>query len=136
MPTALHISLPKDRLIAMPANDRALFLQVGNITNQLCLLARLLWFTTNRPASVTPIENRIMLSQSHILARYDAGLVWETWLFIKSNINGGIGKKFVPDLSPEAMVALNALGQQFKKKSFSTKYEIEWDFTTTSFPMT
>jgi hypothetical protein len=115
--TPCRVALPKDRFLAMPKEDRAFFLQIGNISNQISLVARLLLFMGNRSPNTHENEDKLLGPQAHILSRIFAGILHEAWTFTRFHINQGAGKAYSGDLSPLAAAALAAINKQFAQKT-------------------
>jgi hypothetical protein len=119
--TTSRVSLSKDHFLAIPEGERVFFLQIGNISNQISLLARLLLFTKNRHTLTGKTEGKLLGPQSHMLSRILAGVLHEAWVFTRFNINQGVGKAYAGDLSPAATAALDAIKQQFNTKTIMGK---------------
>src|ERR1700730_18492696 len=67
-----RIPVPKERLRAMPKDERVLFLLLGYVANQLSMLQKLLTFATNRtPAE--EVERHATGVQTQMLIRLTAG---------------------------------------------------------------
>jgi hypothetical protein len=63
-----RIPVPKERLGAMPKNERVLLLLLGYVSNQLSMLQKLLTFATNRtPAK--ELEQHATGAQTQMLVR-------------------------------------------------------------------
>ncbi len=125
-----RVRFPKDRLLAMPEEERVFFLRIGNHCNQISLFARLLWYSHNRPPWSIEMEKNVLGPQSHQLARYDIGILHEAWLDLKRNCHRGnaLGKKYIPKLSLDGTAALQALEGQFSKSGLLAKIRNESGF--------
>ena len=107
------IPLSKDRLRAMPKEERSLFLLLGYAANQITLHSKLVIFSTNRTPSEL-VEQHISGAQSQMLARLAIGVLDETWKLISKRFLGSpIGKEFEPKLSPTGQQALTELKRHF-----------------------
>src|SRR5713226_7460515 len=83
----MRISLPKDRLTAMPKEERALFFVLGYAANQITVLSKLVIFSTNKTPS-NPVEQQLSNAQSQILARVAIGVLAEAWELIRKRFLG------------------------------------------------
>src|ERR1700730_7760736 len=108
----IRFPLSKDRLRAMPKEERALFYLLGYAANQINLFDRLVIFSTNKtPAD--PVEQR-NLAQTQMLARFAVGILFETWELIrKCFLSTCIGKEFDAKLNPVGQKALAGLKKHF-----------------------
>ena len=109
----MRVSLPKDRLRAMPKEERALLFLLGYAANQITLFSKLVIFSGNK-TSPNPVEEQLSNAQSQILARVAIGVLAEAWELIhKRFIGTQIGKEFTPKLNPAGSRALAALKTHF-----------------------
>jgi hypothetical protein len=72
------IRVSKDKLAAMPADERALFILLGYAANQLNLLSKLTLFSLNNLTEKEP-EATIVAGQSQMLLRMTTGIIHEIW---------------------------------------------------------
>jgi hypothetical protein len=113
----IRIPLPKDRLRAMPKEERALFFQLGYAANQITLFSKLVIFSTNKSPS-DAVEQYISAAQSQMLARFAIGIIHETWVLIRKRfLESSIGKEFVPKLGLAGKEALKELKKYFERPS-------------------
>jgi hypothetical protein len=66
----LKISVSRDRLRAMPVDERALFILLGYAANQLNVFSKMLLFSLNK-TSVNEIEHLVRCAESNAVARRD-----------------------------------------------------------------
>jgi hypothetical protein len=116
-----RIPLPKDRLRAMPKEERALFFLLGYAANQITLFSKLIIFSTNKTPS-NPVEQQISNAQSQILARVSIGVLAEAWELIHKRFLGTpIGREFEPKLNPAGRKALAELKKHFGGSNLLSK---------------
>jgi hypothetical protein len=107
------IPVPKERLLAMPKEDRGLLLLLGYVANQITMLQKLLNFSTNGDAG-TELQQIASGVQTQMLVRLMAGALNEAWgLVEKRFISRPIGRDYLSVLEPGGLDALNALKQLF-----------------------
>ena len=100
------MSLPKDRLRAMPKEERALLFLLGYAANQITLFSKLVIFSSNKTPD-NPVEEHLSNAQTQILARVAIGVLAEAWELIHKRFLGTrIGKEFAPKLNPAGRKAL------------------------------
>ena len=78
-----RIPVPKDRLRAMPKDERVLLLLLGYAANQLSMLQKFLNFATNRTPEAE-FEQHVTGSQTQMLVRLLVGSLNEAWLLIST----------------------------------------------------
>jgi hypothetical protein len=110
----IRIPLSKDRLRAMPKEERALFFLLGYAANQITLFSKLVIFSTNKTPTDS-VEQRISGAQTQMLARFVIGILFETWRLIHSRfLSTSIGKEFAAKLNPTGQTALAELKKHFR----------------------
>src|ERR1700686_38574 len=108
MITVLKIPVSKDLTRAMPDDERALFILVGYVANQINLLSKLIIFSTNKTAA--GVEEKLCAAQTQMLARLVIGVLNEAWELISKRFLGSpIGKDYRSRLDAGGQVALGAL---------------------------
>jgi hypothetical protein len=78
----LKIPVPKDRLKAMPKEERVFLLLLGYGSNQISMLQKLLMFSCNLQCP-DEVELTLSASQTQMLLRLTIGALHETWLLIE-----------------------------------------------------
>lgn len=93
--------------------ERALFLLLGNLSNQVNVLWKIVIIALNRdPAD--PVDERVSAAQTQILVRLTIGVLWEGWRLVESRLLGSkLGAEFVPKLDAPAKAALDSLKKRF-----------------------
>lgn len=105
MKDVLKIEVPKERIMAMPARERAMFLLLGYAANQVAFYTKIAILSTNYNSS-DDIENTLSAAQSLMILRTVAGVLHETW-------SGVINKHFLG--SPEGRTYVDAMDDQGKQ---------------------
>jgi hypothetical protein len=117
----LRIFVNKERLRAMPKNERALFLLLGYAANQINMLSKLIIFSTNKTPDEQP-EQAISGAQSQMIARLIIGVLHESWELIRKRFLGSrLGKDYTPLLDPGGQAALAALKKNFGSSNLLCK---------------
>jgi len=115
----IRVPLPKDKLRAMPKDERSLLLLLGHAANQITFLSKMIVFSTNRTPEHQP-EQQISGAQSQMLARYAIAVIDETWKFMSRDFLGTpLGKEFVPKLNPTGTAAFDVLRKSFASNLLS-----------------
>jgi hypothetical protein len=118
----MRVSLPKDRLRAMPKEERALLFLLGYAANQITLFSKLVIFSTNKTPD-NRVEQRLSDAQSQILARAAIGVLAETWELIRKRfLSTHIGKELESKLNPKGREALNELKKYFGRTNLLTTF--------------
>ena len=118
----IRIPLPKDRLRAMPKEERALFFLLGYAANQITLFSKLVTFSASKTPG-DPVEQQLSNAQSLILGRIAIGVLAEAWELIHKRFLGTpIGKEFEPSkLNPTGRAALAILKKHFSRSNILSK---------------
>jgi hypothetical protein len=117
----IRVPLSKDRLRAMPKEERALFFLLGYAANQIILFQRLVIFSTNKTPS-EEAEQKISGAQSQMLARFMIGILHEAWKLVGTRfLASPIGKEFRPKLNPAGQAALVELNKHFGGSNLISK---------------
>jgi hypothetical protein len=112
MITVLKIPVAKDRLRAMPADERALLILLGHAANQINLLSKLVIFSSNKDPD--GVEQFLSAAQTQLLARFAIGVLNEGWeLISRQFLATPIGKTYSAKLDAGGQVALAALKKSF-----------------------
>lgn len=108
------IRVSKDRLRAMPAGERSLFILLGYAANQLNLFSKLTLFSLNNTAKKEP-ESFLSGAQSQMLLRMVIGILHEGWtkIIAKRLLGTPLAKDYIPRLDQGGRDALDALKKLF-----------------------
>jgi hypothetical protein len=109
----MQIPLQKERLRAVPKEERTLFLLLGYAANQITMFQKLLIFSSNKTPSET-VEQRISAAQTQMLVRFLIGAVHEAWSLIQKRFLGAPpGKEYQDRLNHTGREALDGLKKYF-----------------------
>ena len=108
-----RIPVPKERLRAMPKDERVLLLLLGYAANQLSMLQKLLNFATNRTPEAE-VEQHATGTQTQMLARLMVGALNEAWELVSTRfIQKPLAKDYLGRLDFAGQQAFDALKRQF-----------------------
>src|SRR6266496_4987652 len=88
-----EFEVPKDKLLAMPIEERGFLLSLGYAANHVSMLQKLLIFALNKESSIEA-EQTLCAAQSQMLLRLLIGALHESWKIIESRY---IGKPLAND---------------------------------------
>jgi hypothetical protein len=109
----VQIPMPKDRLRAVPKEERSLFLLLGYAGNQITMFQKLVIFSSNKTPSEA-VEQRISGAQTQMLVRSLIGALHEAWLLIQKRFLGSpLGRDYQDRLNPAGREALDGLKKYF-----------------------
>src|SRR6516162_4432055 len=127
MITVLKVPVSKDRLRAMPEDERALLILLGFVANQINLLSKLVIFSSNK----TPngVEHTLSAAQTQMLARFGIGVLNEGWELISKRFLGSpIGRDYRPRLDAVGSAALIELQKAFGGSNVINKIRSNYAF--------
>lgn len=108
-----RIPVPKERLRAMPKDERVLLLLLRYAANQLSMLQNLLNFATNRTPEAE-VEQHATGVQTQMLVRLMVGALNEAWELVSTRfIQKPLAKDYLGRLDLAGQQAFNALKHQF-----------------------
>ena len=130
MRDVLKIDVPKARIMAMPARERAMFLLLGYATNQVALYTKLAILSTNYQTA-DEVENTLSAAQSLMILRTVAGVLHETWsgVITKHFLNSPEGRKYVDAMDAGGKQSLDALKKLFGKSGLLAGIRNDFAFT-------
>ncbi len=125
----LKIKVSKDKLFAMPANERALFILLGYAANQITLFSKLVLFSTNKTPD-DEVESTLSGAQTQMLLRVVVGVLHETWVKIITNrfLKSPLQKDYLPLLDQGGRNALDALNKLFGESNLLSKIRNSYAF--------
>jgi hypothetical protein len=98
-----RIPIPKDRLRAMPNDERVLFVLLGYASNQISMLQKLLTFATNRTPDAE-LEQHATGAQTQMLVRLVA--LNEAWEMVRTRfIEAPLAQSYLPVLDADGQKA-------------------------------
>jgi hypothetical protein len=116
MRDVLKITVPKARIMAMPARERAMFLLLGYAANQVAFFTKIAILSTNYNSS-DAVENTLSAAQSIMILRTVAGVLHETWsgVITKHFLNSQEGRTYIDAMDNQGKEALDKLKKLFGK---------------------
>jgi hypothetical protein len=129
MITVYKIHVSKDRLRAMPSDERSLFILLGHAANQLNLFSKLTLFSLNNTTDQEP-ESFLSGVQSQMLLRMAIAILHEAWAKIITSrlLSTSLGKDYIPRLDQGGKDAINALQKLFGKSNILSKIRNNYAF--------
>ena len=142
MTEVYHLDLTKEKLAAMPADERQLLLLLGHAANEINVLLKLILMAL-QPTPELKFVDQVQAGQVFVLMRTLIGKLHEAWKLFGNRFQSApqIKAKYLPKLNSEAITALDGLNKHFGKKSpltlirsgFSFHYYDEKDLVEKSF---
>lgn len=123
-----RIPVPKERLWAMPKDERVLFLLLGYVANQLSMLQKLLTYSTNRTPT-DEIEQHASGAQTQMLVRLTVGVLNEAWELVRTRfIETPMARDYLSRFDPPGQAAFSSLKQQFGGSNLLNKVRKNYAF--------
>jgi len=108
-----HIVLSKERLGAIPAPERNLFVLLGHAANEVGVLAKLFHYCAGNH-SEEPLLEKAEHTQALLLGRLLTGKVYEFWNLLQAGYFGStLSKSYHDALDDEARSTLDAMKRYF-----------------------
>src|ERR1043165_7751474 len=102
-------TLSKAKLDAIPEAERAFYVHIGHLRNELTILNRLLLWINNNPYD-NLVQGSVNLGQGLTITKLLAGKLWEGWeLLNKVYFPAKLGLIIEPNLSQTAKKAMQEL---------------------------
>jgi hypothetical protein len=109
MMDVLKIAVSKERLRAMPADERALMIILGHAANQISEFSKLVIFSSNKDGN-GEIEQKLSAAQTQMLVRVLVGVLNEALRLVQQRfLSSPIGRNYIPRLDPGGKDALARL---------------------------
>jgi len=113
----LRIPISKERLSALPEDERGLLLMLGHVSNQLSMLQKILVLSTNGDPK-TEVEQIASAVQTQMLVRLTLSAAYEAWRVVQVRfLSGPLGADYDPRLDAKGREALGRLKKYFGKPS-------------------
>lgn len=126
----LRIPIPKDRLKALPSDERVLFLLLGYVSNQIAMLQKLVVFSLNTQPENEP-DQYATGAQSEMLVRMLVGAVNEAWLLVERRFTSNpIGKEYLPLLDQGGQLLWLRLSANSAARTYWRRSETTTRFIT------
>jgi hypothetical protein len=121
------IPISKDKLRAMPEDERALLILLGYAANQLNFFFKLVVFSTNKDGN-TELEQMLSAAQSQMALRVVVGVLNEAWELIRTRfMSTHYGQVYTAQLDVGGAEAFTRLKQVFNSRLFA-KLRGNWIF--------
>jgi hypothetical protein len=115
-----RIPVPKDKLRAMPKEERALLITLGYMANNITMLTKLIIFSTNKTPNGA--EQLASAGQSQMVTRLLIGYLHESWMVIEKLFKSSpLNKKYTPLLDQKGKAALDSLNKNFSTSNLMAK---------------
>src|SRR5947207_10727216 len=75
----MHIE--KDKFDSVPEVEKAFYINIGHLRNELMVLVKFLKATVNKPSD-NPILVDVQIAQTFLISRILAGKIWEGWQLV------------------------------------------------------
>src|SRR5258707_1773170 len=86
----LHVMpIPIEKLSAVPEAEKAFYIHLGHLRNELMVLTKFLKWSINKPSD-NPILIDVQVAQTFLMSRMLAGKVWEGWQLLKRSYIGAV----------------------------------------------
>lgn len=122
------IPVSKEKLRAMPLEERGFFLSLGYSANHISMLQKLLRFSLNTEPDIEA-EKLLSAAQSQMLLRLLIGALHETWALIEGRFIGTpLGQDYVPLLDEKGRGALSTLEKMFDESKLLTIVRSNFSF--------
>jgi hypothetical protein len=115
-----EIPVSKEKLRAMPIEERGFLLSLGYSANHVSMLQKLLRFSLNTQPDVEA-EKLLSAAQSQMLLRLLIGALHETWVLINGRFLGkSLGETYSNRLDEKGRAALETLEKMFDESKLLT----------------
>ncbi len=124
-----RIRIGKDKLSAIPDDERSFLFMLGHMGNELSILQKLQWYASNYDYPTETIEDHVHTSQALMVAKLLVAKEKEAWDFIRTIfLSTLLGRIYVPLLASDAQAALDSLKASFGKGTFIDNVRNEFVF--------
>jgi hypothetical protein len=121
------IPISKDKLFAMPADERALLILLGYAANQINFFSKLVIFSSRRDGS-TDLEEMLLGAQTQMALRVVIGVLNEAWELIRTRfMKEPYAHGYTAQLDQEGAEAFERLKKAFNNGVFA-KVRSNWVF--------
>jgi hypothetical protein len=112
-----EFDVPRDKLLAMPIDERGFLLSLGYASNHVQMLQKLSIFSLNNdPRNQT--EETLCAAQTQMILRLLIGALHESWKIIESRFIGtALGAEYAPRIDAEGSAALQSLTAMFEESA-------------------
>jgi hypothetical protein len=107
--------IQKHKLDRIPGAEKAFYIHVGHLRNELMVLTKFLKWSINKPSD-NPILIDVQVAQTFLISRMLAGKVWEGWQLLKRCYVGAVRIAIEGSLPEKPRDAFQALEEYFATK--------------------
>jgi hypothetical protein len=112
-----RIPIPKERLRALPKDERVLLLLLGYVSNQVLMLQKLLIYATTLDPK-DEVEQHATGVQTQMLVRIAVSAAFEAWRLIETRfLSNPLAKDYMGRLDRDGLQALEELKRHFGKSA-------------------
>ena len=124
----LRVSISRDKLLATPPAERALFLALGHLSNEITALNKLmLWASETTPRNDAESDGRLAIVL--ILIRILTGKLKEGWeLLRKAHFGSAVSRTYHSQLPPEGKEAIDRIKEYFSSKNLVSEVRDSFSF--------
>lgn len=123
-----RIPVPKERLRALPKDERVLLLLMGYVSNQVLMLQKLLIYATKLDPK-NEVEQHATGVQTQMLVRIAVSAAFEAWRLIETRfLSNVLAKDYIGRLEGDGLQALEELKQLFGKSALLSKVRNNFGF--------
>jgi hypothetical protein len=123
----LKVAIPKSKLVLIPEDERIFFVQLTYLLNELYILQKSIYFSTQETSNV--IERKGRNSQALFFVRIQAGKLFEGWeLLQKKFFSTKISQKYEIEFSDLGRNSLTELKRYFGKENIISMIRNEFAF--------
>ena len=121
MPTLYRIDLTKAHLDRIPHDERVFYLMASQLSNDLNVLAKLLWFASNHPAD-DDVRTRVGTVQELLIIKMMAGRLHEGRVLLNKAFSAKrLWGKYKNDLSPKGRESFEQINRYFGRPNIVEK---------------
>jgi len=114
-----RVMLTKRKLVALPPAERSLLLLLGQASNEINVLSKLILMVMRKDAPPFLIADHVETGQLCVLLRVLAGKLHEAWELFKKRVQADrpLAEKYLPQLDADGAAALDRLNKHFGSQS-------------------
>jgi hypothetical protein len=114
MSQLFQIALTKAHLDHIPPDERVFYLVAGQLSNEINILTKLLWFAFNQYRATDGVLNEAALAQILLIVKLLAGKLYEGYRFIGKAFSAKkLYQKYKGNLNEDARDALHKINRYF-----------------------
>jgi hypothetical protein len=123
-----EFDVPRDKLLAMPVDERGFLLSLGYASNHVQMLQKLSIFSLNNDPR-DQAEETLCAAQTQMILRLLIGALHESWKIIESRFIGtALGAEYAARVDAGGSAALQALTAMFEESALLTIIRSNFSF--------